>query len=151
MPRPPKKINPGAHRSARSSVGRAFQKGRFANSPATPEDAESTIVRVGSDDTATENATFARAEGVPETDAPKSRSIAERTITSKYEARPSTGIAPGAEAHEDVVIDLTDDGGVERRVVVDLSKLPPLDVGRRSDSVYIRHSDGWPTRKDQRD
>ena len=45
------------------------------------------------------------------------------------------------------MIDLTEEGRLERRVVVDLTKLPPVDVTKRSKTVYVRHSSGWPTRE----
>ena len=143
MPRPPKKMNPGSHRSRQAAGdGRIFRKGRFANTPAPADESDTRIVSVGGDDTETRNASFAPADEQRFTR--EATPLSDRTVTSKYDARPSSGSVPEAdEAREDVVIDLTDDGRLERRVVVDLTKLPAVDVSKRSDTVYIRHSAGW--------
>lgn len=152
MPRPPKRINPGSHRTADRLSGsdRVFKKGRFLGRAKPDVVDESTVVELDEDGTATVNASFASASDQKMIDAPvdhEVQPVAERTITSKYEARPSSG-APGSvedEAREDVVVDLTEAGVLERKVVVDLTKLPPVDVSKDSDTFYVRHSSGWPT------
>lgn len=133
MVRPPKRINPAQHRGGAAGDGRAFQKGRFANAPAPPDDETPLPI----EDEPTPSPGFTVEDHVP---GPLS------TVRSKYDGRPSTGAAAKPdEAGEDVVIDLTESGRIERKIVVDLTKLPPIDVSRRSDSIYIRHSAGWPT------
>ena len=49
-----------------------------------------------------------------------------------------------------MVVDLTEEGKLERKVVIDLTKLPPVDLSRRSPTFYVRHSEGWPTRARRR-
>ena len=130
-----------------------FSKGRFFRSPKVAD--EPTVIDVGTDETTTVNATFP--ERVEEGQfgpsvGQEARPLIDRTITSKYDARPSSGPVPvDADAsREDIVVDLTEAGKIERKVVIDLTKLPPVDVSMRSDSVYIRHSEGWPTRNPKR-
>ncbi len=149
MPRPPKKINPAAHRSTG-----AYRKGRFATSPVSPDESAISEIAPGDDPTATVNASFAtvddrRIDAAP-TDAP--HRLGEPRVRSKYDARPSAGAARtlGDGDDDGLVVDLTAPSPGEA-VVIDLTKLPPVDVSRRSSSVYVRHSDRWPTTEGRRE
>ncbi len=159
MVRPPKRFKPRAQQSSDETTRsrRVFRKGRYPKTPEAARDAAAAeerrragapFVEVGMDDTATANASFGTAElPVAEADAPtESRPLADRAVSSKYDARPSSGAspAPSDDARPDVVIDLTAEGRLERKVVVDLTKLPPVDESLRSETYYVRHSAGWP-------
>ena len=153
MPRPPKRINPQAHKTADHSIedGRAFKKGRFGATGETPTAApvpevDATVVDVGDEDTATHNAAFTTSQAKPATGEVRQPRGGHG---SKYDARPTTAAAPReARAPEDVTVNLGRDDESTDQVVVDLTKLPPVDTEGGSDTVYIRHSEGWPTNAD---
>ncbi len=159
MARPPKRFKPREQQSSDGTMRgrRVFRKGRY---PVTPEEARDAaaaeerrrsstpFVQVGFDETATANASFdgLGLPGAEDSDAAEIRPLADRTVTSKYDARPSSGTGPAVtdDTRPDVVIDLTVEGRLERKVVVDLTKLPPVDESLGSATYYVRHSAGWP-------
>ena len=155
MARPPKRINPQAHKTADRSGGRAFRKGRYPTvkpgEPATFEGEEPTVVDAGTDETRTVNAAFTSPSSdrpgtviVPTAAARDAEADAKYTETqdgSKYTTRPVAGHGPADDA-PDTVVDLRRSQDPE--VVVDLSKLPPVDESQASETRYVRRSDGWP-------
>lgn len=138
MPRPPKRINPQAHKTPNHSTedGRAFRKGRFAATAGEPA--------VGREGTATLDAAFTIPQPPPVSGGARQPGSGRG---SKYDARPATAGAPVRDARspKDVAVHLTDDEERAGLVVIDLTKLPPVDPDSGSDTFYVRHSDGWPT------